>query len=49
MLSSSKLGKIPYAGLLLQLHRSAAWHECQMSLPQLKNNTYTTLKHDIKS
>lgn len=49
MLSSSELGQIPNAGLLLQLHQSAAWHECQMSLPQLKNNTDTTLKHRIES
>lgn len=48
MLSSSKLREIPHIGLLLQLHQSAAWHECQMSLPQLKN-TYTTLKHGIGS
>jgi len=49
MLSSSKLVQIPNTGLLFQLHQSAAWHECQMSLPQLKNNTYTSLKHSTAS
>lgn len=49
MLSSSKLGQISNTGLLLQVHQSAAWHECQMSLPQLKNDTYATLKHGIES
>lgn len=42
MLSSSKLRKLPNAGLLLQMHQSAAWRERQMSLSQLQNNTYTT-------
>lgn len=48
MLSSSKLRQIPHTGLLLQLHQSAAWHECQMSLPQLKT-IHTQLLNMVSS